>query len=116
MMVRNLASHEMKLIREIAARLPDSERDLLLADLELAKVDSKVSNGSRIKFDLRGYTRPDYKGQHPLHVEGELLDRDGSRLTVLLHVDENGRLLELELARFDHGEVIEPDWNSLRLW
>jgi len=33
-----------------------------------------------------------------------------------LFADENDRLLELELLRWDGGDVIDPDWTTLRLY
>lgn len=116
MMMRELTSSEMRVIREVAARLPESERDRLLADMEVATADIRSKDGSRIAFDIPGYIRPAYRGQHPFGVEGKVLDRDGSELSVLLHADENGRLLEMELVRFDEGRVLEPDWSTLRFW
>ena len=114
--MRNLTSAERHVIHEIALRLPDNERDRLLHDMERATAESLSSDESRIAFSIEGYARPPYQGQHPFHVEGRVRDRDGSELSVLLHADENGRLLELELVRYDEGEVIEPDWSTLRLW
>ncbi len=116
MTMRDLTSAEKHVIREIALRLPGDERDRLLADMEQATAETLSSDGSRVAFGIAGYHRPAYRGQHPFPVEGKVLDRDGSELSVLLHADENGRLLELEIVRFDEGEVIQPDWSTLRLW
>lgn len=41
-----------------------------------------------------------YQGQHPFNIEGKMFDHDRTELTVLLHVDENNRLLELEIIRW----------------
>jgi hypothetical protein len=84
--------------------------------MEHATAEPVFGDGSRITFTIVGYQRPVYKGQHPFRVEGKVQDQDGSELSVLLHADENGRLLELELVRFDKGEVIAPDWSTLRLF
>ena len=84
--------------------------------MEHATAQTMPSVRSRITFMIAGYERPAYQGQHPFRVEGKVQDRDGSEISVLLYADENGRLLELELVRFDEGEVIEPDWSTMRLW
>lgn len=116
MTMRQLTSDEKYVIREIARRLPANERDKLLSDMERATAVSVLGDASRTAFTIAGYERPAYRGQHPFGVEGKVKDRDGSDLSVLLHADENGKLLELELVRFDEGEVIGPDWSTLRLW
>lgn len=66
-------------------------------------------------FEIAGYKRPMYRGQHPFGVEGRMLDSDGVEVSVLLHVDENGRLLELELIRWDSKDLLGPRWETLRL-
>jgi hypothetical protein len=43
------------------------------------------------------------------------LDSDGIELSVLLHADENGRLLELEFMRWDSSDLLGPNWETLRL-
>lgn len=116
MTMRDLTSDEKRVIREIALRLPESECERLLADMEQANAEPVSRDESRIAFTIFGYDRPSYRGQHSFGVEGKVQDRDGSELSVLLHADENGRLFELELVRFDEGEVIGPDWSTLRLW
>ncbi|WP_162579839.1 DUF6984 family protein [Variovorax sp. PBS-H4] len=59
--------------------------------------------------------RPPHRGQHPFGVEGRMLDSDGTKLSVLLHADENGRLLELEFIRWDSGDLLGPRWETLSL-
>ena len=116
MIMRDLTSSEKNLIRSIALRLPNEEGSQLLLDMAQATAVSIPCDGSRVIFNISGYQRPAYRGQHPFPVEGKVRDQDGSELSVLLYADENGRLLELELVRFDEGDVIEPDWSTLRLW
>jgi len=114
--MRQLTSDEKYVIQEIALRLPADKCDQLLTDMERATAESVPGNSARVLFTIAGYDRPAYRGQHPFSVEGKVFDRDGSELLVILHADENGRLLELELVRFDKGEVIEPDWSTLNFW
>jgi len=45
-----------------------------------------------------------------------LLDRDGTKVTILLHADENGRLFEMELIRWDEQPLVAPDWRTLELY
>ena len=116
MTMRALTSNEKQLIREVANRLADNEGDRLLSDMEKATAETVTRDGSRVVFTIEGYERPIFRGQQPFSVEGQVRDRDGKELSVLLHADENGRLLELELVRFDEGEVLEPMWSTLRLW
>jgi len=44
-----------------------------------------------------------------------MLDSDGAQLSVVLFVDKNERLLELEFIRWETGNLISPDWRSLRV-
>jgi hypothetical protein len=107
---------ERGVIHHVAQRLPPAQRDLLLTDMANATAEDASAGGARVVFTIRGYERPTYRGQHPFPVEGRVLDRDGAELSVLLHADENGRLLELELVRFDEGPVLRPDWSTFKLW
>lgn len=114
--MRLLTQTERNVIRAIAEKLsPDSQRQLL-ADLELASAYSALPDDSLIKFNINGYDRPLYDGQHSFGVEGELLDRDGTRVGLILFADQNDRLLELELIRWGNGDLIDPDWETLKLY
>jgi hypothetical protein len=43
-------------------------------------------------------------------------DRDGAELAVDLYADPNNRLLELEIVRYEQGDLIDPDWTTLELY
>ena len=58
---------------------------------------------------------PTYRGQHVFPVEGTVQDSDGASVSVLLHQDENDRLYELELVRYDDGDLINPKWETLKV-
>lgn len=109
-------SEENNLVLEIANRLDDNEAEQLRADLKNAFVRFRAADNSRIEFELADYKRPPYEGQHSYGVEGKMTDGDGAELSVLLHADENGRLLELEIIRWDSGNLVGPDWRSLELY
>lgn len=114
--MRALTQEEQNVIRAIAEKLsPDNQRQLL-ADLELATAYPALPDNSIIKFSIAGYDRPSYDGQHSFGVEGELLDRDGTRVGVILFVDQNDRLLELELIRWGDGDLINPNWETFKLY
>jgi hypothetical protein len=115
-MKRPLTSEERDLIARIAEKLGGSEGAQLLADSKNASAMSGTADSSRVLFEIPGYERPAYKGQHPYGVEGKMLDQDGAELSVLLHADENGRLFELEFIRWGEGNLIAPDWSTLKLY
>jgi hypothetical protein len=115
MNMRSLTDEEKALIVNFASGLGEDERAQLLRDLQNASAASATPDGSRVVFDIAGYERPPYRGQHPFGVEGRMLDSDGTDLSVLLHADENGRLLELEFIRWDSGDLLGPRWETLRL-
>lgn len=113
--MRPLSQEEHSLIVTFAAKLDEAERRQLLDDLKRSTAKSATADGSRIVFDIAGYERPQYRGQHPFGIEGRMLDRDGTELSVLLHADENGHLLELEFIRWDASDLLGPRWETLRL-
>lgn len=113
--MRPLNCEEKKLISIFAGRLEEGERQQLLEDMRGAKASPVTSDGSRIEFSIAGYDRPQYRGQHLFNVEGKMLDADGVELSVLLHADESGRLLELEFIRWDSNDLLEPRWETLKL-
>lgn len=115
-MKRPLTNGERALVARIGEKLGGNEGAQLLADLENASAVTATEDGSRIQFEIRGYDRPPYKGQHPFGVEGKVQDEDGAELSVLLHADENGRLFELEFIRWGEGDLINPDWDTLQLY
>jgi hypothetical protein len=112
---RPLTDNERDLISRAAEKLGDGGGERLLTDMESAVATPATADGSRIMFEIAGYKRPPYRGQHPFGVEGQMRDRDGTELSVLLHADENGRLLELEFVRWGDGDLIDPDWSTLSL-
>ncbi len=75
-----------------------------------------VADGARVIFEIAGYQRPPYRGQHPFGVEGKMLDSDNTELSVLLYADENGRLLELEFIRWDSNDPLSPQWGTLKVF
>ena len=115
MTMRSLTHEEGKLIASFAAKLDLAERTQLLEDIARSSATPATPDGSRIVFDIAGYERPAYRGQHLFGVEGRMLDSDGAELSVLLHADENGRLLELEFIRWDASDLLGPRWETLRL-
>lgn len=116
MTLRALTTDERSIISAIAQELEAPDRIQLLADLENATARTVATDGSLIEFEIAGYARPAFRGENPFDVEGRVLDNDGAELLVLVHADHNGRLLELELVRFERGEVIGPDWSTLQLY
>jgi hypothetical protein len=112
--MRPLTNDETTLITNFASKLNEAERMQLLEDLKNCSATRATRDGSRVVFDIAGYERPPYHGQHPFGVEGRMLDSDGTELSVLMHADENGRLLELEFIRWDSGDLLGPLWGTLQ--
>jgi hypothetical protein len=114
--MRKLTAVELRVIHEIASRLPVGERDHIISDAKSATAETISGNGARVLFTIAGYERPAYQGQHPFLIEGKVQDKDGSEIDVILHADHNNRLLELELVRYEDGEIISPDWETLSFY
>lgn len=115
-MKRSLTDAEELVIRRVAEKLSEERQLRLLDDLAHATAEPATPDGARVVFDISGYQRPPYRGQHSLGVEGELLDKDGAKLSFDLFADENDRLLEMELIRWGEGNLIDPDWSTLKLY
>lgn len=114
---RPLSKGEKSLIASFAEKLGDAEKEQLLADVAHAMAKKSVPDGSIILFEIIGYTRqPPYGGRRLFGVEGTMLDSDNAELSVLLHADENGRLLELEFIRWDSNDLLSPQWNTLKVF
>jgi|JRYI01.1.fsa_nt_gb hypothetical protein len=115
-MTRLLSIWEQKIIRRVAEKLaPDRQRQLL-DDLANATAIAATPDGARVQFFISGYEHPPYRGQHSFGVSGELLDKDKTKLSFDLFADENDRLLELELIRWGEGDLIDPDWETLKFY
>jgi hypothetical protein len=113
--MRPLTSEETSLIANVADKLGGEQKRQLLDDMKKATAELGTPDGSRVMFDIADYKRPAYRGQHSFGVEGRMLDSDGVELSVLVHADENGRLLELELIRWDSSNLLGPRWDTLSL-
>ena len=114
--MRPLNLIERNLINRFAEKLTGGSRAQLIDDLTKAAVESATDDGSRVMFEISGYERPPYKGQHAFEVEGRLVDADGTDITVSLYADEIDQLYELELVRWDPWKIIDPDWKTLTLY
>ncbi len=113
--MRALKREEIELLRAVALRLPEREQSRLISDIENSTAENILPDGSQTRFIIAGYDRPLYNGQQSLSVEGRMRDSDGVELTVLVYTDENGHLLELEMIRWGDGELIDPQWTTLKL-
>lgn len=110
--MRGLTSIETRVVRWFADRLEEPQRSQLLTDLENASADD--GNFPTIEFHVEGYARSSNSLEHPLSINAVVMDADGETVLVELIQDDNGRLYELELNRCAPGEVIGPDWSTLR--
>jgi len=115
-MKRPPSEPEKNIIRRVAERLSSGESRLLLDDLEKSEAEPVGASSARIVFHISGYERPPYRGQRSFGVGGDLLDKDGTKLSFDLFADENGHLLELELIRWGEGDLIEPNWSTVKFY
>ncbi len=115
MMLRELTEDERAFVRSIASRLAPEDRDRLLSDMESARAEQTLEDGSLILFHIDGYQRPHHIGQHTFPFEGVVRDADGAEVCVLLFADPGNRLLELEFLRWGDGGLQGPDWTTLQI-
>ncbi|WP_319276653.1 hypothetical protein [Stenotrophomonas sp.] len=108
--LRTLHAHERLLIEAVAAVLPADPAAQLRADagVVMAVDESTLLVG----FVLAGHARPTPPGDHPYPVDIEVPDADGEALSIILFADEDGRLLQLEIIRWDDEAVRAPRWDE----
>ena len=111
--MRPLSAVEREVVGWVAQRVDESQRRDLLGDLDKATAEEIRDEHLTLRFHLDGYTRPPYRFERPL-PSATVVDRDGAKLDVTVSLDENGRLFELQVIRFEHGPVQGPDWTTLR--
>lgn len=114
--MRALNLREVKVIEDCAALLPQERGGGLIDDLRVAVVKREAENGGLVEFEISGYERPLYKGQHSFGTEGRVSDVDGADVWMTLYADGNDRLLELEFIRWDGKEIQELQWETLTLF
>lgn len=114
--MRPASEEEKKLISVFASQMSGAERDQLKEDIKELAAKEATLDGSRVIFEIAGYHRPPYEGQHSFGVEGRMRDRDGIEITIVLYADQNNRLLELEFIRWDLHDLIDPIWESLKIY
>ena len=108
--MRALSTSELDLVTKLAAANEEVPR--LSLDVPRLFVSEETGDRARITFGMHGYERPPYRGQRALPIEGRLKDLDGDEISAILYVDENARLLELELIRWGHGPLQSPRWDT----
>ena len=112
--MRPLNATETSVVRWFADHVDDRKRQSLLADLDKALAEEIRDEQLTVRFEIDGYARPPYRLERPVLVDAAVLDADGTILAVILATDENGRLFELQVIRFERGPVLGPDWSTLR--
>ena len=112
---RPLNAAETSLIRWFAEQLGEPGRQSLLSDLGNATAEEIDDLHVTIRFEIDGYLRPSLIVERPLPIDAAVVDADGAILSVVLVLDQNGRLLQLDVLRFESGQVLGPDWRTLRV-
>lgn len=114
-MKRPASAIERMIVARMCEGLPAAQRAQMLTDLASASVEPLNDDGSILRFQLQDYTRLPGIGRR-VAVDGTANDRDGAHLNVILFTDENDRLYELEVVRYDEGNVIGPDMETLKVY
>jgi hypothetical protein len=111
--MRELKAVEKLIVRTLAEKLDPMQRDQLLSDIAHAQVEPLNDSGTILRFHITGYSRPVPEGDQLFPVEAKAKDLDGADLEITLHHDRNGRLLDLEIIRWESGPFVEPRMESL---
>ncbi|MDP9414120.1 MAG: hypothetical protein M3Q08_08505 [Pseudomonadota bacterium] len=113
MAMKPLSDLERYILMSLAKAMQDEERANLSRDIEQVYVEERSGRFDSVIFGIRGYDRPPYEGQKPYSAEAAIRDSDGADLWAIAYMDQNRRLLELEIIRWDEKEIIQPDPSSL---
>jgi hypothetical protein len=120
--MRALSDDERRVILMLAAEFKsDEQRRQLLSDLGRSSVLPTVPDGSILRFDIDGYSRPashgrgSYSSKNGGEVSGSVKDTDGADMEVLLLADANHRVFELEIVRYHPGDVVQPNWSTFKV-
>jgi hypothetical protein len=112
--LRPISPVEEQIVHWFAKRVADPQGQSLLWGLDTSTVEEVRDEHLSIMFHLKSYARPPGPIVRPVPVDAMVQDADGAKLAATLFTDENGRLLELEVLRFEPGPVLRPDWATLR--
>jgi hypothetical protein len=112
MFARTFTNPEREFLEKIAEKLPNDTGERLRADLTVARV---IEDGDYLQVELAGYERPDYIGHMNLPFEGKLLDVRGGPVTLLVNIDQNERLLEVEIIWWESESGAPLDWPTLEI-
>ena len=108
--LRKLHAHERLLIEAVAKVLPAEPAAQLRADVDAAMAVDQ--SRALVGFVVAGHARSEPPGDHPYPVEIEVPDADGEALSIILFADGDGRLLQLEIIRWDDEAVTAPNWHQ----
>ena len=114
-MKRPTTAVERMIVSRMCERLPAAQRAQMLADLAGASVEPLNDDCSILRFELQNYTRSAATGRR-VAVDATARDQDGAHLNVILFTDESNRLYELEVVRYDEGNVVGPEMETLRVY
>ncbi len=112
MSTRPFTNPERKFLEKVVEKLPKDTGERLLADMAVARV---IENSDFLEVELRGYERPDYAGHQNLPVEGKLLDVRGEPVSVLINIDQNKRLLAVEIIWWASDSGTMLNWSTLEI-
>jgi hypothetical protein len=101
---RQLDSREMELLQKLC-EAEFSGRDELRAQLDSVTAKQTMEDGT---LTLRCDSGPPSPNKGGLAVEGWCKDSDGTRMSVLLHVDRLGFMRMLEILKYDGTPIINP--------
>jgi hypothetical protein len=112
---RSLTPIEVRILGFIAEMLSEEDKSAILDDVPRLSVRAS-EDGTLLEFDIEGYERPPYSGQHTFDIDVDVCvdDIDGAHISIILFGDQNSRVLELEYLRWDFEEIRAPLWETLR--
>ena len=109
---RPFSDEERAFLAGVARKLPAGEGERLLRDVQAARVRP---DGALLHVDLPGYERGEYWGHTNLPFEGEMRDSGGGLVSVLVNMDHEGRILSLEVIRWESEDGASLDWSKLEI-
>lgn len=109
---RKLSPDEQLFFEKLVSNLSPEVGERLRYDVSIAEVRAQ---GDFLMIDLFGYDRPQYRGHRSLSHEGMMRDVHGGAVSVLVNVDQNNRLLEVEMIYWEADQPTKLEWSTLAI-
>jgi hypothetical protein len=111
---RQIREEERLILREALFCLDDEEKARMLDIVDSIESVSEFAFGAVLRFNIVNDSCASYNGQHQIGSDVELIDLDGSSITVIVYANELGIPFEMEFIKWGDDEEIRPDFELFK--